>query len=46
MTKAVAEIELTDDVIDDLIRTSGNYLYSFHGTYPIHEDDVENCLNP
>jgi len=38
--------DVTDEDIDDLVRTSGNYLYWWSGTNPTHESDVESCMNP
>lgn len=48
VTKTAAEafdIEITDDDIDELVRTSGGYLYWWTGTTAVHEDDVERCVN-
>jgi hypothetical protein len=38
--------ELSESDVDELIRTKGNAMYWWNGVNPIHEDDVESCMNP
>jgi hypothetical protein len=49
ITKTAGEafgVDITDDDIDDLVRTSGNYLYWWNGTTATHDEHVEACVNP
>jgi len=49
ITKSAAEafdIDVSDSDIDELVRTSGNYLYWWNSETATNEADVERCMRP